>query len=42
MGEQAARSLLDQLAGVSSARNTETIIIRSELIIRESSLHRKV
>lgn len=42
MGEQAARSLLDQLAGLSSARSTDTIIIRSELIIRESSLHRKV
>jgi LacI family transcriptional regulator len=42
MGEQAARSLLDQLAGLSSARTTDTIIIRSELIIRDSSLHRKV
>ncbi len=42
MGEQVARSLLDQLAGRTSAKNTETIIIRSELIIRESSLHRKV
>ncbi len=42
IGEQAARSLLDQLAGVSSARSTDTIIVRSELIIRESSLHRKV
>jgi LacI family transcriptional regulator len=42
MGEQAARSLLDQLAGLTSARTTDTIIIRSELIIRESSLHRKV
>jgi LacI family transcriptional regulator len=42
MGEQAARSLLDQLAGLSSARTTETIIIRSELIIRESSLHRRI
>ena len=42
MGEQAARSLLDQLAGLSSARSTETIIIRSELIIRESSLKRKL
>src|SRR5579872_298773 len=41
MGEQAARSLLEQLAGLSSARTTESIIIRSELIIRESSLHRK-
>jgi LacI family transcriptional regulator len=42
VGEQAARSLLDQLAGLSSARTTDTIIIRSELIIRDSSLHRKV
>jgi LacI family transcriptional regulator len=42
MGEQAARSLLDQLAGLSSARSTDTIIIRSELIIRDSSLKRKV
>ena len=42
IGEQAARSLLEQLAGLSSARTTETIIIRSELIIRESSLHRKI
>ena len=42
IGEQAARSLLDQLAGHNSARTTESIIIRSELIIRESSLHRKV
>jgi len=42
IGEQAARSLLDQLNGLPSARTTETIIIRSELIIRESSLHRKI
>ncbi|GGB15644.1 LacI family DNA-binding transcriptional regulator [Puia dinghuensis] len=42
MGEQAARSLLEQLAGLSAARTTDTIIIRSELIIRDSSLHRKV
>ena len=42
VGEQAARSLLDQLTGLSSARSTDTIIIRSELIIRDSSLHRKV
>ncbi|HXB96269.1 MAG TPA: LacI family DNA-binding transcriptional regulator [Puia sp.] len=41
VGEQAARSLLDQLAGLSSARTTDTIIIRSELIIRDSSLRRK-
>ena len=42
MGEQAARSLLEQLSGSSSARSTDTIIIRSELIIRDSSIHRKV
>lgn len=38
MGERAARSLVDQLAGRASARSTDTIIIRSELIIRDSSL----
>jgi LacI family transcriptional regulator len=42
MGEQAARCLLENLTGVSSARSTDTIIIRSELIIRDSSLHRKI
>jgi LacI family transcriptional regulator len=42
MGEQAARNLLDQMTGHTSARSTDTIIIRSELIIRESSLHRKI
>jgi LacI family transcriptional regulator len=42
MGEQAARSLLDQLSGSPSARTTDTIIIRSELIIRDSSMHRKI
>jgi len=40
MGERVARSLLDQLAGLSSAHSTETIIIKSELIVRESSLRR--
>jgi len=38
MGERAARSLLDQMAGHASARSTDTIIIKSELIVRESSL----
>jgi LacI family transcriptional regulator len=42
IGEQAARSLLDQLSSQSTLPPTDTIIIRSELIIRESSLHRKV
>ena len=41
MGEAAARSLIDQLAGLASARSTDTIIIKSDLIIRESSLRRK-
>jgi hypothetical protein len=38
MGEKAARSLLDQMAGHVSARSTDTIIIRSELIVRGSSI----
>ena len=37
MGEAAARSLIDQMAGLASARSTSTIIIKSELIVRESS-----
>jgi LacI family transcriptional regulator len=40
MGERAARSLLDQMAGHASARSTDTIIIKSELIIRQSSLRK--
>lgn len=38
MGERAAHNLLDQLTGISSSHSTETIIIKSELIVRESSL----
>jgi len=38
MGERAARSLIDQLEGLSSAHSTDTIVIRSELIVRGSSL----
>jgi LacI family transcriptional regulator len=38
MGERAALSLIDQLSGVSSPRQPETIIIKSELIIRGSSI----
>jgi LacI family transcriptional regulator len=38
MGERAARSLIDQLAGLSAAHSTSTIVIRSELIVRGSSL----
>lgn len=38
MGERAARSLIDQLSGVSSPHQPETIVIKSELIIRGSSI----
>jgi LacI family transcriptional regulator, galactose operon repressor len=38
MGTQAARSLIAQLEGLPSAHSTETIIIKSELIIRGSSI----
>jgi len=38
MGERAARSLIDQLAGRSSASSMATIVIKSELIVRGSSL----
>jgi LacI family transcriptional regulator len=40
MGERSARILLDQLTGISPAHSTDTIIIKSELIIRASSLKR--
>jgi LacI family transcriptional regulator len=38
MGQIAARNLIDHLAGSSSIQSTNTIILRSDLIIRESSL----
>jgi len=38
MGERAALSLVDQLAGRSSASSMATIVIKSELIVRGSSL----
>lgn len=38
MGEIAARSLISHLKGVSNLAQTNTIIVRSELIIRRSSL----
>lgn len=37
MGQVAARNLIDHLNGASSITTTNTIILRSELIIRESS-----
>ena len=41
MGATSARILLDQLTGISPAHSTDTIIIKSELIIRASSLRSK-
>ncbi len=38
VGAVAARHLIDHLSGVSPIHNTNTIILRSELIIRKSSL----
>jgi LacI family transcriptional regulator len=41
VGEVAARHLINHLTGVSPIHNTNTIILRSEFIIRESSLKKK-
>jgi LacI family transcriptional regulator len=38
VGEIAARNLMNHLNGVTDLRQTNTIIVRSELIIRRSSL----
>lgn len=38
MGEIAARNLINHLQGIGNIRHTNTIIIRSDLIIRKSSL----
>lgn len=38
MGEIAARNLINHLQGISNIQQTNTIIVRSELIIRKSSL----
>ncbi|MFL5739655.1 MAG: LacI family DNA-binding transcriptional regulator [Flavisolibacter sp.] len=38
MGEIAARNLIDHIKGVSSFQQTNSIIVRSELVIRKSSL----
>ena len=40
MGEIAARNLVNHLSGVSNIKNTNTIIVRSELIVRGSSLRK--
>lgn len=38
IGEAAARNLINHLKGTATLRSTDTIILRSELIIRESSM----
>lgn len=38
MGEIAARNLMNHLNGISDIKHTQTIVVRSELIIRKSSL----
>jgi LacI family transcriptional regulator len=41
MGEIAARNVINHLKGVSNIRHTNTIVARSELIIRKSSLKKQ-
>lgn len=41
IGEIAARHLIDNLKGVSSTKYTNTIVVRSDLIVRQSSLKKK-
>lgn len=38
MGEIVARNLIDHLQGVSNLKHTNTIVVRSDLVIRKSSL----
>jgi LacI family transcriptional regulator len=41
MGEIAARNLINHLRGISNISHTQTIVVRSELIIRQSSLKKQ-
>jgi LacI family transcriptional regulator len=41
MGEIAARHLINHLRGISNIKHTQTIVVRSELIIRKSSLKKQ-
>lgn len=41
MGEIAARNLINHLKGTGNIKHTNTIVVRSDLIIRESSLKKK-
>ncbi|MEO7044105.1 MAG: substrate-binding domain-containing protein, partial [Ferruginibacter sp.] len=42
MGEIAARNLINHLKGISDIHQTNTIIVRTELIIRNSSLKKGI
>jgi LacI family transcriptional regulator len=42
MGEIAARNLINHLKGITDIHQTQTIIIRSELVIRKSSIKKNV
>jgi LacI family transcriptional regulator len=41
MGQLAARSLVDHLSGAANIHSTNTILLRSELIVRESTIGKK-
>ncbi len=41
IGEIAARNLINHLKGISDIKSTNTIVVRSELIVRKSSLRKK-
>ena len=42
MGEIAARNLINHLKGISNMHHTNTIVVRTELIVRNSSLKNKI
>jgi LacI family transcriptional regulator len=42
VGEIAARNLINHLKGISNLKHTQTIVVRSELLIRKSSLKKKI
>jgi LacI family transcriptional regulator len=41
VGEIAARNLINHLKGISNIKHTNTIVVRSDLIIRKSSLKKQ-
>ena len=41
MGEIAARNLINHLKGITNIKHTQTIVVRSDLIVRKSSLKKK-